>query len=427
MTKHYINITKEKIEGLDSVNFKLLTNDGEELYIVSKNDYQLLSSKVNSIENNNRDYITQQISSVINSLQSGEYVLDYAIASGKLKETEEANSDEITFQQVQNLITLASDLSQRLSTAESSISNISNALVPATTNSQGLVKVDNSPSSSSSNDGFTHTVTSNGIYNALNGKANTSHTHTVSQISDYYIYEIIPSNYNPNIGDKITLTLRAKKPNGTGVQASGNLNVTSTQYNNVDKYSLSNYNQTDDSFIYGKLSSLNSSITTNSSGEYVITDFPILAWGVIDIEWKGVHCRINATGTLHRGDNFNNPTWLICRNENTGMMRLNGWKSSSSSTDANWVNGVSNWIGFGGSNNYCSKMKPLHHKIGVDSYAMVYFRIEQTGHIKFRSVKGTVNSNTSFSGCVIDWVICNDDLNNYVVKFTNDGNPYLQL
>lgn len=235
-------------------------------------------------------------------------------------------------------------------------------------------------------------------------------------------YEISASNYNPHIGDTILLTFTAKDGEGNGFVSSDHLTIKSTEYDGVDKYA--NYDI---------------EIQTNNNG-ITTMNLPIIAWGIIDLEWNGTHCQVNSTGWLDVatanntipliGDNTRK--WYLMRNETSARLVLNGWASASSSTlsynpSTNAVSGADTWMAFGGTTNeykYAKRIRPKNHTVGVNSFATAYFRIQNDGYIKFRSTIGTLPAQSTHY-CVIEWTINEEDLYNYNVLFSN-GQPYLE-
>lgn len=276
----------------------------------------------------------------------------------------------------------------------------------ASSSTKGLVYLESTPT-----DNSTKAITSGAVYSAIN-----NHSHTLSDVTDYITYEIIPSTYNPKIGSKISITFKATNGDGSGVVASDTLTIKSTEYENVDKYNSNSF------ALY------NSQIGTNSNGTYTLNDFPILAWGIIDIEWNGVHCQLFSDGWLQKGNDFETPSWLICRNANRGKLVLSGWETTTSLASTNYD---SSWVQFGGNSGttYINKLRPKSPVIGLDSYAKAYFRIQPTstgGVIKVRAVNSSIaqiNLNDHFSG-EIEWGIRNDDLDNYIIYITQDGSYF---
>ena len=266
----------------------------------------------------------------------------------------------------------------------------------ASSSTKGLVQIETTPTNNS-----TKAITSGGVYTAIH-----NHTHTLSNINDYCIYEITPSTYNPKIGSTITITLTAKNGNGDGIVSSDILTV------NNDKYDSTTYP------IY------NSQVETNNNGTATVTGFPILSWGIIDLEWNGVHCQLFSDGWLPRGNDSATASFYLMRNRTTARLMLHNWESTSSSTATD-----SGWIPFGGETEaykYAKKMRPYSHVMGIDSYAYAYFRIHDTGLIKLRSVSGTMEVNKHHNGC-IEWSIRDEDLDNYKVIIPANGEPFLEL
>ena len=254
------------------------------------------------------------------------------------------------------------------------------------------------------------------------GISSSDHTHQLDDISNYVSYTIESDNYNPHIGDTILLTFTAKDGGGNGLVSSDHLTIKSTKYNGVDKYA--NYDI---------------EIQTDNNGTTTM-NLPIIAWGIIDFEWNGIHCQVNSTGWLDVatvnntipsiGDNTSK--WYLMRNETSARLVLNGWVNSTSSTvsynpSTNAVSGTDTWQPFGGTTDsykYAKRIRPKINTVGVNSFATAYFRIQNDGFIKYRSTIGTLPAQSKHY-CVIEWTINEEDLYNYNVLFSN-GQPYLE-
>lgn len=91
-----------------------------------------------------------------------------------------------------------------------SASNITSGTLPVARGGTGNTSVDTTPTS-----GSTKMVTSGGVYTALSGKAESSHTHTKSEITDFPT-SMTPTAHNHAAGDITSGTLAVGR-GGTGV------------------------------------------------------------------------------------------------------------------------------------------------------------------------------------------------------------------
>lgn len=115
-TKYYINITKEKLEGVDSISVELSDDEdisissnpnteleeGKKITIISNDDYSTLEGNLETISTNTNNWLNNQAMDTINRIFQEDYILPYASSSGKL---ENLNTNEtITFDEVKSAV-----------------------------------------------------------------------------------------------------------------------------------------------------------------------------------------------------------------------------------------------------------------------------------------------------------------------------------
>lgn len=160
MTDYYINITKEELNNLDAVCFRLISEGTDKLCIVSSDEYTQLSNTLTRIENNTMDYIANQISNTIAQLTNGQYPLPYADESGGLSNGPDSD-DKISFEDLAEFISKA----ETIPTLTDRTGVLEGKVVSATSSNEGLVYLDPEPTLNSNS-----AVQSGGVYNSLNLK-----------------------------------------------------------------------------------------------------------------------------------------------------------------------------------------------------------------------------------------------------------------
>ena len=113
MTRYYVNITEEELEDLNSVSVKLLSEDEDKLCIINEDKYQNLVDDFEEFRENTRTVIASEIGTVVDSLQQGEYTVEYANTSGAIKRTREGN-ESIGYDDIINLGLIKEDVSNKL-------------------------------------------------------------------------------------------------------------------------------------------------------------------------------------------------------------------------------------------------------------------------------------------------------------------------
>lgn len=115
-TKYYINITKEKLEGVDSISVELSDDEdinvsatpnaeletGKKISIISNDDYSTLEENLETISTNTTDWLNNQARETIDRIFQEDYIIPYSNSSGQLKNN---NTDEtITFDDVKSAV-----------------------------------------------------------------------------------------------------------------------------------------------------------------------------------------------------------------------------------------------------------------------------------------------------------------------------------
>ena len=130
-TKYYVNITKERLEGLDNVNIEL-NGDDDKISIVSSDDYTTLATELETITTNAQTWVANQIRTTIQDLTEGAYDVPYSTNSGGLKD--KTNNTTISYNEVANVVdnfegTIKRDTTDTLSD-DSTINAIANIIYP---------------------------------------------------------------------------------------------------------------------------------------------------------------------------------------------------------------------------------------------------------------------------------------------------------
>lgn len=113
-TKYYINITKEKLEGLDSISVELSDDDeveidtepneelesGKKISIISSDDYSTLENELNTISTNTTNWINTQAMAEIRNIFTQDFVIPYATTSGALKK----DNETVNFSDVKRVV-----------------------------------------------------------------------------------------------------------------------------------------------------------------------------------------------------------------------------------------------------------------------------------------------------------------------------------
>lgn len=130
-TKYYVNITKERLEGLDNVNIEL-NGDDDKISIVSSDDYTTLATELETISSDTTTWLNETAQTTIDNIFQEEYVIPYSSTSGGLKNL--SDDDTITFNEIANVVdnfndTITRDTTDTLSD-DSTINAIANIIYP---------------------------------------------------------------------------------------------------------------------------------------------------------------------------------------------------------------------------------------------------------------------------------------------------------
>lgn len=115
-TKYYINITKEKLEGVDSISVELSDDEdisvsatpntelevGKKINIISNDDYSTLEENLETISTNTNNWLNNQARETIDSIFQNDYIIPYASSSGQLKNNN--TNETIPFDDVKSAV-----------------------------------------------------------------------------------------------------------------------------------------------------------------------------------------------------------------------------------------------------------------------------------------------------------------------------------
>ena len=142
-TKYYINITKEKLEGLDSISVELSDDEeieigtepneelesGKKISIISSDDYSALEDELNTISTNTTNWINTQAMDMIRNIFTQDFVIPYASTSGALKK----DNETVNFSDVKRVVDTYStklDTDSTVTVDGVSINAIANIIYP---------------------------------------------------------------------------------------------------------------------------------------------------------------------------------------------------------------------------------------------------------------------------------------------------------
>lgn len=201
------------------------------------------------------------------------------------------------------------------------------------------------------------------IDTALNGKANSTHSHSISDITDLFTYVISSSDYNPNIDDIVTITVRVYDP-------SGNIVPNHPFTLNADGTAVS--------------------LTTNSNG-IVTHTYTCDSWGLHTFRVKDSIIQINVIG--YKTQSLTGVT--LYYNEHEVNAVVNHTQNLTGNTSANnWTNSSASAIP--------SALRPKIHQFAPTVNSNVRIRINLNGNIQYQTTSSTSNYSLQGNFC---WLI----------------------
>lgn len=275
----------------------------------------------------------------------------------------------------------------------------------------------------------TNPVQNKVITNALDGKANSSHEHTTSDITDFpaladvatsgsyddlsdkpsiptktsditndsdfiassdvIFLELTVDNPSPDINDDFTLTLKVTDAVGDPV---ANYNAGSLKENGFNVYDTSG-NQIGASMVTdanGECSVLIPCYNLHSELYLQNNNSEAMLWSLRDYSVGNAHCLVQAEGWYYY---HNGSTYKLSRNGYLARFSLHGWSAGTVLTTTSWTN-------FGGTTAYAANIIPPNYLIMLTSGCNVYFRINTNGTIVCRAVSSNIASGTAQYGSV---------------------------
>ncbi|WP_406533421.1 hypothetical protein [Methanobrevibacter sp.] len=208
------------------------------------------------------------------------------------------------------------------------------------------------------------------VYNALSG--------ATGGVSSYRNYTIVPSDYNPQIDDYISVTVTVTDMAGNPVA-------------------------NEETSLYVKFPSIASEVRiyddTDSNGQITFSNIQMTDWGLIDFRVGSEHCQVEVDGWRYlHGDSASKYAFL--RNKTHARWILRGWTYDYSKSTT--------WENFG-TGNYGASVRPNATVMMMNSSANAYFYVDSSGNTKWRAISGTISANTAQYGSV-EWAIRDEDL-----------------